>query len=199
MSTIKNIIFDLCGPIITIDVGLIDKQLQHLGVKDEQPYRKLYDLGLTKRFESNQITTAQFCNELRSILATDISDKQICNAWNTLIVSFPRKHVDFLNSIKGKYRLFLLSNCDEVNAQYFAKELKRYGCYDAFERVYFSHELGMRKPDPAIFKYIIDNHQLNPSETLFVDDCLKHIDSAKTLGIQTCFMPAENDISEMLI
>ena len=77
MPTIKNIIFDLCGPIITIDVGLIDKRLHQLGVKTEKPYRKLYDIGLTKRFESNQITTAQFCKELRSALETGISDNSV--------------------------------------------------------------------------------------------------------------------------
>ena len=195
---IKNIIFDLCGPVLTIDVGMISRRMESFGAPPDG-YTLLRQAGLTKLFEAGKITPAAFCYETRKTLGCDITDAQIFDAWNTLIVSFPRKHVDFLNSIKGKYRLFLLSNCDEVNAQFFANELKHYGCYDAFERVYFSHELGMRKPDPAIFKYIIDNHKLNPSETLFVDDCLKHIDSAKTLGIQTCFMPAENDITEMLI
>ena len=86
---------------------------------------------------------------------------------------------------------------------YFTDELNRRAGYDfvgtVFERAYFSCELKMRKPDPAIFKYIIEKHNLNPSETLFVDDCLKHIDSAKSVGLQTCFMPAENDISELIL
>ncbi len=195
---IKNIIFDLCGPVLTIDVDMISRRMESFGAPSDG-YTRLCQSGLTKLFEAGLITSSAFCYETRKTLGCDITDSQIFDAWNTLIVSFPRKHVDFLNSIKGKYRLFLLSNCDEVNAQYFTKELKHYGCYDAFEQVYFSHEIGMRKPDPAIFKYIIDNHKLNPSETLFVDDCLKHIDSAKTLGILTCFMPAEDDISDLML
>lgn len=195
---IKNIIFDLCGPVLTIDVDMISRRMEVFGAPPDG-YTVLRQAGLTKLFEAGQITPAAFCYETRKTLGCDITDSQIFDAWNTLIVSFPRKHVDFLNSIKGKYRLFLLSNCDVANARFFADELKRRGCYDAFERVYFSHELGMRKPDPAIFKYIVDNHNLNPSETLFVDDCLKHIDSAKSLGIQTCFMPEEDDITELML
>lgn len=199
---LKSIIFDLCGPVITIDVDLISRRMEAFGAPSDG-YTRLRQAGLTKLFEEAAITPAAFCYEVRKILDCNITDKQIFDAWNTLIVSFPRKHIDFLESIKGRYRLFLLSNSDVVNAKYFTDELNRRAGYDfvgtVFERAYFSCELKMRKPDPAIFKYIIEKHNLNPSETLFVDDCLKHIDSAKSVGLQTCFMPAEDDISEMLI
>ena len=195
MASIKNIIFDLCGPIITIDVGLIDKRLQQFGVKTEQPYRKLYDMGLTKRFESNQMTTAQFCNELRSILATDISDKQICNAWNTLIVDFKRGHQQLLPKVHSHYRTFMLSNSDVVNAEYFTEYLGT--TRQCFDEIFFSYMIGDRKPSENVFKHILAKHNLNADETLFIDDCEKHCIGAKKVGLNTIWLQKPKDICDL--
>ena len=54
-----------------------------------------------------------------------------------------------------------------------------------FEEVYYSHEVGIRKPDPKIFDKVLKAHSLKPEETLFVDDSIQHVESAKTLGIVT--------------
>ena len=201
MSTIKNIIFDLCGPIITIDVGLIDKRLQQLGVKIEQPYRKLYDIGLTKRFESNQITTDQFCNELRSVLETGISDEQICNAWNTLIVDFKREHQQLLPKIHNHYRTFMLSNSDVVNAEYFVNYLNENAGFNfteqCFDEIFFSYMIGDRKPSGNVFNHILTKHKLNASETLFIDDCEKHCIGAKEVGLNTIWLQKPTDICEL--
>lgn len=195
MASIKNIIFDLCGPIITIDVGLIDKRLQQLGVKTELPYRKLYDIGLTKRFESNQMTTAQFCNELRQTLNTNISDEQICEAWNTLIVSFKRKHQTILPKVHNHYRTFMLSNSDVVNAEYFTKYLGT--TRQCFDEIFFSYMIGDRKPSENVFKHILAKHNLNADETLFIDDCEKHCIGAKKVGLNTIWLQKPKDICDL--
>ena len=49
------------------------------------------------------------------------------------------------------------------------------GCFEAF---YLSHEIGMRKPDPEIFSFVLENNGLKPGETLFIDDTEEHIESA---------------------
>ena len=201
MSTIKNIIFDLCGPIITIDVGLIDKRLQQLGVKTEQPYRKLYDIGLTKRFESNMITTAQFCKELRSVLETGISNEQICDAWNTLIVDFKPEHQQLLPKVHNHYRTFMLSNSDVVNAEYFVNYLNENAGFDfteqCFDEIFFSYMIGDRKPSKNVFKHILAKHNLNANETLFIDDCEKHCMGAKEVGLNTIWLQKPTDICEL--
>ena len=201
MPDIKNIIFDLCGPIITIDVNLIDNRLHEFGITTEQPYRKLYDSGLTKRFESNLITTAQFCNELRKILETDISDEQICEAWNTLIVDFKREHQTILQKVHNHYRTFVLSNSDVVNAEYFTEFLNNEAGFDfvghGFDEIFFSYKIGERKPSPKIFQHILAKHNLNAYETLFIDDCEKHCLGAKEVGLNTIWLQKPTDICEL--
>ena len=195
MPNIKNIIFDLCGPIITIDVNLIDNRLHEFGITTEQPYRKLYDSGLTKRFESNLITTAQFCNELRKTLETSISDEQICEAWNALIVDFKSEHQTILQKVHNHYRTFMLSNSDVVNAEYFTEYLG--ATRQCFDEIFFSYTIGDRKPSENVFKHILDKHNLNADETLFIDDCEKHCLGAQKVGLNTIWLQKTKDICEL--
>ena len=195
MPNIKNIIFDLCGPIITIDVNLIDNRLHEFGITTEQPYRKLYDSELTKRFEANQITTAQFCDEIRKTLNTDISDEQICEAWNTLIVDFKREHQTILQKAHNHYRTFMLSNSDLINAEYFTEYLG--ATRQCFDEIFFSYMIGDRKPSENVFKHILAKHELNADETLFIDDCEKHCIGARKIGLNTIWLQKPKDICEL--
>ena len=201
MPNIKNIIFDLCGPIITIDVNLIDKRLQQFGITCEHPYRKVYDLALTKRFEANQITTDEFCNEFREILNTRITNEQICDAWNSLIVDFKREHQLLFPKVHKHYRTFVLSNSDVVNAEYFTQYLNSEAGFDfvsqGFDEIFFSYTIGERKPSPKIFQHILDKHNLIASETLFIDDCEKHCIGAKEVGLNTIWLQKPTDICDI--
>ena len=201
MPNIKNIIFDLCGPIITIDVNLIDKRLHEFGITDEQPYRKVYDLALTKRFEANQITTDEFFNEFRKILNTNITDEHICDAWNSLIVDVKREHPLLFPKVHKHYRTFILSNSDVVNAEYFIQYLNNEAGFDfvgqGFDEIFFSYKIGERKPSPKIFQHILDKHNLIASETLFIDDCEKHCLGAKEVGLNTIWLKKPTDICDL--
>ena len=201
MHNIKNIIFDLCGPIITIDINLIDKRLHQFGISESQPYRKVYDLALTKRFEANQITTPEFCNEFRKALNTNISDEQIYDAWNSLIVDFKPEHQLLFPKVHKHYRTFVLSNSDVVNAEYFTEYLNREAGFDfvnqGFDEIFFSYKIGERKPSPKIFEHILNKHNLIASETLFIDDCEKHCLGAKEVGLNTIWLKKPTDICEL--
>lgn len=201
MAQIKNIIFDLCGPIITIDINLIDDKLRSFGVRGENLYRQLFDAGLTKRFESGQITTEEFCNELRVILNTGISNEQICDAWNTLILDFKKSHQTLIRNVRKNYNTFLFSNSDVVNAEYFVEFLNREAGFDftgeSFNEAFFSYQIGDRKPSEKAFRYILSRHNLKAEETLFIDDCEKHCIGAGQLGLNTLWLKKKTDLCEL--
>ena len=60
-----------------------------------------------------------------------------------------------------------------------------------FEAAYYSHEIGLRKPDPNVFRYVLDRHGLVAQETLFIDDSLQHIEGARSLGLKTHHLKGE--------
>ena len=97
---IKNIIFDLCGPIITIDLNMMNAKFFEFGVCGiDNPYKTLYKAGVTKAFEKNQITIDEFCDEVRKVLDTPLTDVQILEVWNTLIVAAPIHHGTLLRQL----------------------------------------------------------------------------------------------------
>jgi FMN phosphatase YigB (HAD superfamily) len=107
-------------------------------------------------------------------------------ALNSVLQDFPMYRLEFLEIISKKSRVFLLSNTDSIHINYF-KERNGADFYDrfynCFEKVYFSYDLGKRKPDVEIYQLVIDENQLNPENTLFVDDNLDNTEGAKRAGL----------------
>ena len=68
---------------------------------------------------------------------------------------------------------------------------------DLFEEIYYSHEVGLGKPDPAIFSKVLIDNGLKPEETLYIDDTEQHIESAKKSGIQCFLFPQNGDLKEI--
>lgn len=198
----RNIIFDLCGPIITLDLELMNRRFRDYGVTAvEKPYQKMREEGLTKIYEQGLITTNDFCSEVRRILQCDLTDEEIFDCWNTVVADFPPQHAETLAKLSTRYRLFLLSNSDVVNAEYFIDYIdQRAGegfMKNTFSGVFFSCDLRLRKPDPKIFLSLAKKTEIDLAETLFVDDCQKHTQSAASLGINVIWLKPEWDIADL--
>jgi putative hydrolase of the HAD superfamily len=179
---INAIIFDFGDVFINLDKETTESEFKKLGLES------LNDALLVKNdlFEKGKITEEEFLGSFQTFIPNATS-KEIKKAWNTILGDFPLYRLEFLQMLAGKYRLFLLSNTDSIHIKHFEK---KYGpsftkdFYQCFERVYFSYEMGMRKPDEAIYNYVLIQNELTPRNTLFVDDKKANIDSAKALGIQ---------------
>jgi glucose-1-phosphatase len=179
---INNIIFDFGDIFINLDKEGSQNALRKLGLN--QWNQELEELNL--QFEKGKITEAQFIIGIKKQIP-NTTIEEIRTAWNAILLDFPLYRLEFLQQLKLKYRLFLLSNTDAIHIEKFehkvgvtfAREF-----YQCFEKVYFSFELGMRKPEPEIFKYIMNKHELSPKRTLFIDDKKENTDIAATLGMQ---------------
>jgi putative hydrolase of the HAD superfamily len=61
-----------------------------------------------------------------------------------------------------------------------------------FDKIYLSCDLGMSKPHPNIFKHLIEDSGIIPSETLFIDDSAANIATGKALGMRV-FQPQNGE------
>ena len=198
---IRNIIFDLCGPIITIDCGLIDRAFRDYGVNIEgNIYDTICREDYVSAFEEGRIEVRDFCSSVRQTLNTTLADDVICSIWNTLIVDMPKDNIITISRVREHYKTFLLSNSDIINATFFADSLKATMGADVmkscFVEVFFSHSLGARKPSAEAFCRIIDSHHLRVEETLFIDDTLRHIEGARALGLHTLHLTGAKTLSD---
>ncbi len=201
---IKNIIFDYGAVIFDIDHQLTIKSFQQLGIQGEEGFfGHLQQNPIFDQFEKGNISPEEFRNGIRDIAKSSLSDQQIDEAWNKMLLGIPDGHLEVLLYAKKKFNTYLLSNNNEIHYQWILKYLEKTfhltnGMDNFFEKTYYSHQMGMRKPNKDIFEKVIQNHQLIIDETLFIDDSPQHILTAKSLGLHTHLMLKSDDLSEII-
>ncbi|MFO7842468.1 MAG: HAD family phosphatase [Bacteroidales bacterium] len=204
MEGIKNIIFDLGNVIINIDSNRAVNAMKEMGFDNfEESYTLLQQSDLFDYLEKGLITPEKFRTDLQVHFNRSVSPKKIDNAWNSMLLDFPKKRIKLLQELKSKYRLFLLSNTNIIHYHKYNQDFidqYGFGLSNLFEKVYLSFDMGMRKPDLEVFKYVIKDSNLKPIETLFVDDSAENIDSANELGLKTLFIDVSkgDDITQKL-
>ena len=189
-KTYKNIIFDFGGVIINIDYERVIQAFVKLGVKDfDALFSQLKQHHLFDDLDKGLISADEFRSRLKSISNVPLTDEQINDAWNAILINLPKENIDLLLELKKHYRLFLLSNTNEIHEKAFTKMMMDdFGenvLHKVFERIYFSHLINKRKPDVETFEQVVKENNLKVPETLFIDDSPQHIEAAKQIGLQT--------------
>ncbi|WP_269227311.1 HAD family hydrolase [Flavobacterium eburneipallidum] len=178
---IDTIIFDFGDVFINLDKQATMDGLKKLGLS--QWNTDLDNLNI--QFEKGEISRENFLLGFQKQMPK-ASIEEIEEAWNAILLDFPLKRLEFLQKLATKYRLFLLSNTDSIHINTFENKTGTSfysDFYQCFEKVYFSFEMGMRKPDAEIYNYVLAQHGLIAKHTLFVDDKKENTDSAASLGI----------------
>tara|TARA_R110001606_G_scaffold10161_8_gene43691 strand:- start:4506 stop:5117 length:612 start_codon:yes stop_codon:yes gene_type:complete len=196
---IKNIIFDFGDIFINLHKEATFIELTKLGVDKISEEM----MAIAYQYEKGEISTNDFVNYFHD--AFKISKEDLILAWNSILLDFPIHRLQFLKqlSVSKKYRLFLLSNTNKMHIKWIQNDWgeKRYNEFkNCFEQFYLSHEINMRKPNLAIFEFVMQENNLKASETFFIDDLKENTDAAKELGIQTWnLIPGKEDIVDLLI
>jgi len=200
---IDAIIFDFGGVLYNIDYNLPVQAFRDLGLKNfDQIFTQGNQNKLLDDLEIGTIDQAQFLNGLRDYFDSDVSDEKLLKAWNAILIDIPKSRIDLIHRLRNKYRTFLLSNTNEIHVRTFEKDIEQ--CMgtayfkSAFESIYYSNDLHMRKPDGEIYYELIKRHQLNPGRTLFIDDTEQHVSGARAVGLNGYLFKVEGDELERL-
>jgi glucose-1-phosphatase len=189
-TEIKNIIFDLGGVILNLDVDRTYKQFSRIsGRQIDQLKSEAGALPFFNDYEQGLIDDEQFRKELNSFLAVSVSDLEVDQAWNAMLLDLPSIRIDLLKKLSSKFRIFLLSNTNNIHLQWFSEMVKATTAISSldllFEKAYYSHLVKMRKPNQEIYQHVLQENQLKANETLFLDDNLANLSGASSIGIQT--------------
>ncbi|CAL2103139.1 Haloacid dehalogenase [Tenacibaculum sp. 190130A14a] len=195
---IKNIIFDYGDVFINLDKQATYKELAKLGVTEvtdemmQQYYQ--YEMGL--------ISTDEFVGFFHDKF--QISKENLIDAWNAILLDFPLRRLAFIKELatSKKYRLFLLSNTNELHISWIQNDwgMELYNEFKScFEQFYLSHEIKMRKPNADIFEFVLNENNLEASETIFIDDTAENTAAASELGIHVWNNdPEKEDVVNLL-
>lgn len=179
---IDAIIFDFGDVFINLDKQATMDGLKNLGIS--QWNEDLDQLNL--QYEVGGISEDDFLGGIQKH-TNNASIEAIAEAWNAILLDFPLYRLEFLQMLSQKYRLFLLSNTDAIHINTFEQKTGTsfYSAfYQCFEKIYFSFEIGMRKPNPEVYNFVLDQNGLQAKHTLFIDDKKENTDAAKEIGLQ---------------
>lgn len=186
----KALIFDFGGVIINIDFKLTHQAFKALGIENlELKFSQTQQSGFFDKFEKGEISPEEFRKEIKFFLNSDINDSALDKAWNKMLLDIPAQRIEIIKQLKTKYPCVLLSNTNQIHYDYYREGLEREHGFkkfsDLFDKTYFSHEIGMRKPDSDIYNFVLQDLNLKPSDVLFIDDTEKNIDAANKLAWNT--------------
>ena len=189
---INTILFDLGNVLLPIDVDSTYKAFRNLGAKNTL-HR---DLPLFYSWEKGEFGSEIFYSEIKTHLKFQAHPTSIKQAWNAMLLKFPEENIRLLKKLKSKYKLVLISNINHIH-EIAIKDLMgsfQYGqMLKQFSGIYYSHHVGLRKPDEAFFNLVCNESNLIPNETLFVDDTQENILAATKLGFKTWHFNPKSD------
>jgi putative hydrolase of the HAD superfamily len=202
MTGVKHIIFDLGNVILNIDYDAPVQAFKQLGIANfENIFSKASQNTLSDDFETGHVSEEKFIAELLPLCNAGTTHQQVIEAWNSILVSFPLRRLQILKQLQLHYNMFLLSNTNILHERAYNKMLfdlcGEPSLHGFFDKVYLSHRIGLRKPNPAAWELILTENQLDAKDTLFLDDSPQHIVAAEKLGIRSIHITPENSMEQV--
>lgn len=196
MKGIKNIVFDLGGVIITLDRSQAVSRFIEVGLENaEEVLDPYHQKGIFLELEEGKLSQEEFYEAVRREAGKNISDKDIDYGWMGFLKEVPEYKLKMLEELRKDYNLYLLSNTNPVIMSWAlspdfspaGKQLDEY-----FDKLYLSYQIGYTKPHPEIYKYMLEDSGMIPSETFFIDDSAANVEIGQKLGMKT-YLPKNGE------
>ena len=198
---IRNIVFDLGGVLVDLDFKAAINGLQKAGFANVKEQLQAFDRnGIFQKFELGEMTAEEFRTAIRENSTVELTDEEVDALWNAMLLEVPREKLELILHLRGKYMVYLLSNTNSIHWDYVCKNAFNYRGFrvnDYFEETFLSYEMHLAKPDKAIFEKVLEEANLLPEETLFIDDSEANCKAASELGIHTHHYHIGEDLKEL--
>jgi len=203
VQKIKTIIFDFGGVLFDIDYRITERAFSKLlahpfSFEEAQGLKRVL-----KQYETGKINTETFIWNIQKHCGPTVQGRDIMKAWNSMLLGFPKERIDFLIELRNKYKVFLLSNINEMHAGFVDRYVKKYYKMpqwqtQCFDKIYYSHIIQLRKPTKSIYRYVLKDAGIKATESLFIDDLLENIKGAKSVGLYAKLHNPQDEIINKL-
>ena len=202
MKGIKNIIFDLGGVLLDIDYKMTTTAFEAIGYPAfDDLFSQNKASPLFEGLETGKVEEKEFLKQMRFLSSRPVTDEQIITAWNAMMISFRKECLVFLEELSTRYNLYLLSNTNSIHLKCFQEIFTRdtgKSLLDVyFNKAWYSHLVGLRKPHPEIYKFALQEGDMVPAETFFIDDTAANVETALNLGIKTHLLLSTERIEQL--
>lgn len=200
-KNIKNIVFDLGGVLIDLDFDRALKAFRKAGFENiEEQLQSFNREGVFMQYELGNISSEEFRSAIRKQAHVSLTDREIDDMWNLILLNIPHEKLKLMLELRGKYMVYLLSNTNQIHWDYTCNHAFTYHGFrvkDYFEETFLSFEMHLAKPDKAIFERMLQEANLLPEETFFIDDSEANCKAAEELGIHTHHYRIGEDLNKL--
>lgn len=204
LDNIKNIVFDLGGVLIDLEPERTlrafaelkkysqTKDTNSLATKEEEKSPiSINDLvgggesEWMQKYQVGEMTTEEFFSHVASGYHPSITKKQLEEAWCAMLLSLPKNRLEMLKRLReAGYQVLILSNTNEAHTAWVHRHFEEIGLKigEHVDCVYYSNEIGLAKPDHACYEYVIQDANIRPNETLYIDDLEKNVKAGQLAG-----------------
>lgn len=202
MPPIRNIIFDLGGIFLNLNYQLTAQAFRRLGVTNfDELFTQHHANPLFEQLETGQLSNDHFFQSIRELTELSLTNEQITDAWNAMMLDMPAERISWLQSVAEQYEVYLFSNTNAIHYACFENICQRDLGSTNFNALFrfagYSHQLGFRKPAADSYRQLLDKLQLAAAETLFIDDTPGNISGAQAAGLNTLFLPPPHHVLEL--
>ena len=198
---IRNIVFDLGGVLVDLDFKAAINGLQEAGFANVKEQLLAFDRnGIFQKFELGEMSADEFRTAIRENSTIELTDEEVDNLWNAMLLEIPREKLELILELRGKYMVYLLSNTNSIHWDHVCKNAFNYRGFrveDYFEETFLSYEMHLAKPDKAIFEKVLHDANLLAEETLFIDDSEANCKAAQEVGIHAHHYHVGDDLSKI--
>ena len=191
---IKAIIFDLWDTLVFSEFTFkTHKKFQSvLKISSKEKFWELWEKTCClKRVKDKYEMISNLC-ELAGFKNNEKLINNLIEIWDNEVYTSPiyPEAISVLKKLKEKYKLALISNTEQISAEYV---IEKYNLKEYFDVIILSCDVGSLKPNPKIFKIALKKLKTKPGETLMVGDSFKNdIIGAKKLRIKTVWINRKN-------
>tara|TARA_E500000331_G_C17192312_1_gene685484 strand:+ start:695 stop:1312 length:618 start_codon:yes stop_codon:yes gene_type:complete len=201
MKRVKALLFDLGGVIVNLDYHKTINAFEALGVTNaEILYNQFSQTEIFNDFETGCLSGKEFINLMKHQISTHSSESEIKKAWNAMILGFEEAKLEQIKRYSEKIPCYLLSNTNEIHLAYIQSLLGKMPFKNLellFNKCYYSHIIGKRKPHKETFEWVLNDMGYTPEDVLFIEDSPQHIEGAKTINLNTLYFTKERNLEEI--
>lgn len=175
------IFFDLGNVLVKFDPQIAVKKFESLfGVSKESLWHAMFVSDIERDYTVGKISSLEFHSRVCHYFKKSVDYKIFSDIWND-IFWLNEGMEELVSKLAARYPLYLISNTNELHFEFIKKH---YPILKHFRKHFPSHEVGARKPEPAIFRHALKEAQVRAEEAVFIDDIADFVEAAKNVGMR---------------
>lgn len=192
MKGIKNVILDLGGVIVDLDIQASIQAFAKIMVRPvstiEEAIEKLRPL--MHAMDVGEMDSKTFISIMKSQCHPGVTDQEIVDAFNQ-IIRLPYHRLEFLIELRKHCRVFLLSNIGDIHWMETLRKSEELNVdfTSCFDETFLSYKMKLAKPDIRIYQKLIESTGIIPGETLYIDDLPDNIKAGQEVGLIAKIVP----------